>query len=70
MIASAYLDESAVAGITGLSKRTLQNWRFMRKGPPYRKVGRRVFYRLEDIVAFMESRVVNHDAGFQGGSHD
>jgi hypothetical protein len=35
-----------------MSPRTLERWRWQRIGPPYLKVGGRVVYRLEDIVAY------------------
>ena len=49
-----YLDEIQVAAMTGLSRRTLQNWRFLKKGPAFFKVGRRVLYAPEDIAEFIE----------------
>ena len=34
------------------SVRTLQRWRKTGYGPPFLVIGRSVFYRLEDILAF------------------
>jgi hypothetical protein len=35
-----------------ISARTLERWRWLRLGPPYVKVGGRVVYRLEDVLAY------------------
>jgi predicted DNA-binding transcriptional regulator AlpA len=35
---------------------TLESWRSAGCGPPYLKIGRRVFYRLADVDAWLESR--------------
>jgi predicted DNA-binding transcriptional regulator AlpA len=42
-----------VARLFGLSVRTVQNWRFVNRGPKYIKIGRTVRYRQEDISAFL-----------------
>jgi predicted DNA-binding transcriptional regulator AlpA len=54
-----YLDEKKVSELTGLALSTLRNWRFLRKGLPYCKVGRSVRYPLEEVYSFMERRRVN-----------
>jgi hypothetical protein len=33
---------------------TLRNWRHLRKGPAYIKLGRSVRYRIEDLINFIE----------------
>ena len=43
-----------------LSPRTLERWRWLKEGPRYLKVGGRVIYRLEDIIAFEEQQL--HEA--------
>ncbi len=40
-----------------LSHRTLERWRLRDEGPAYMKLGGRVAYRLEDIVAFEAGRL-------------
>jgi hypothetical protein len=35
-----------------ISPRTLERWRWQRKGPPYLRIGGRVVYRLDDVEAF------------------
>jgi len=56
---SRYLKEKEVAELTGLALQTLRNWRLLRKGPPYCKVGRSVRYPLAEVYSFMEKRRVN-----------
>ena len=49
------IDETHAAAILGVSRKTLLNWRTLRKGPRYRKIGARlVRYRRADLVAFIE----------------
>ncbi len=45
-----------------ISPRTLERWRWLGQGPRYLKVGGRVIYRLEDIIAFEEHRLHEADA--------
>lgn len=35
-----------------MSPRTLERWRWLGTGPAYIKLGGKVIYRLEDVVAF------------------
>jgi hypothetical protein len=35
-----------------VSERTLERWRWKRKGPPYLKIGGRVVYELSAIEAY------------------
>jgi hypothetical protein len=47
------LSEREAARLLGLTcSRTLCEWRRLRKGPPYRKVGRLVRYTVDDLLAF------------------
>jgi hypothetical protein len=48
--------QQAADYLGGLSIRTLEKWRVTGEGPPYVKMGRRVLYRLEDLVAWINSR--------------
>lgn len=41
------------AKLMGLSWRTLEDWRLRGNGPCFLKLGRRVFYRVSDIIAFL-----------------
>jgi hypothetical protein len=51
------LDESAVAAMIQVEKKTLQAWRCRGGGPPFIRVGRLVRYRPEHLQAWLESRV-------------
>jgi hypothetical protein len=35
-----------------MSPRTLERWRWEKKGPPYLKIGRHIVYRVEDIEMY------------------
>ena len=48
------LDEKEVAAILKCGINTLRNWRSLKKGPPFVKVGERlVRYRRADLAAFV-----------------
>ncbi len=49
-----YLTAAEVEQMTGISSRTLEAWRGLRKGPDYYKVGRAVRYKADDIRDFIE----------------
>lgn len=53
-----FLTERGVAELTGLGLGTLRNWRLLRKGPPFRKLGWAVRYSRADVVAWMDARRV------------
>lgn len=61
-----FLDQHTLAKRWTLSERTLERWRWVKQGPSYFKLGRRVVYRLEHILAFEAKGlhvVVQPDAG-------
>ena len=60
-----HLYQEDVARRWGVSPRTLERWRWERKGPPYLKIGHHIVYRLEDIEAF-ESRHMQAPAPTEG----
>jgi hypothetical protein len=49
------------AKVLDISVQTLRNWRHMRKGPTYLKIGRSVRYRLDDLNTFMENNRIDPD---------
>jgi hypothetical protein len=51
-----FVEETDYAKIRGSSLRTCQRDRHLRISPPYVKIGRRVFYRVEAIQAWLISR--------------
>ena len=53
-----YITEKEVAEITGRALSTLRNERFLGKGIPYIKIGKSVRYKYEDVIEFMESRMI------------
>jgi len=53
-ITNQNLTETQAAKYLGLQNRqTLANWRHIRKGPAYCRVGRRIIYRLQDLDAYL-----------------
>ena len=47
-----HLDQRDLGRRWHMSVRTLERWRWCKRGPKYIKVGGRVLYRLADIEAF------------------
>jgi len=48
------LDEGALSALLGVSRSTLQMWRYASRGPRYLKIGRLVRYRRVDVEAFLK----------------
>ncbi len=57
-----HLNEFDLAKRWNISERTLQRWRWKKKGPPYLKIGGRVAYRLSDVEAWEEENLKKPDA--------
>lgn len=49
------IPERQLAGRWGKSVRTLQRWRYQRRGPAYLQIGGSVYYTIADILAFERS---------------
>lgn len=47
-----FFTETQLAERWNLSRRTLQRWRYLGVGPAFIRLGRRVIYSLDDIMAF------------------
>jgi excisionase family DNA binding protein len=59
MNSDALLSERQVAEMVGLSLATLRRWRAKKQGPAFAKLGASsVRYRYQDVMAWIESRVV------------
>ena len=59
--------EHQAAAILSTAVRTLRNWRALRKGPRYRKIGARlVRYHRADLAEFQQ--VISGDAGKAGAA--
>ena len=51
------LSQTDLANRWRMSPRTLERWRFTGEGPRFIKLGGRVLYRLEDVVAFEDRQI-------------
>lgn len=51
-----YLSESELAAELGVTVRSVQLWRQKRQGPPWTKLGQRVFYRRSAFTEWLLSR--------------
>lgn len=49
------LNTKEAAEYLGIRPQTLHNWRTLKKGPDYIKMGSRVIYRLEDLNLFIQA---------------
>ena len=49
---ACHLTQAALARRWGISPRTLERWRWLRRGPPFLKLGGHVAYRQEDILTY------------------
>lgn len=49
-----HLTTPAAAVFVGRAAQTLVNWRGLKRGPPFHRVGRSITYRVGDLVAWME----------------
>jgi excisionase family DNA binding protein len=59
---SAFLSESDAAEYLGLSKKTLQRWRFNHKGPTYAKLNNKLIrYHHADLDEWVNQQIVTHD---------
>ena len=47
-----FLTPRELASRWRMSHKTLEKWRYVKKGPPYVKVGKRIRYHLETIENF------------------
>ena len=54
-ILAGYLTSKDLAQALGVSERTIARWHRFREGPPRVEFGRKVFYRLESVSAWMAS---------------
>jgi hypothetical protein len=53
-----YLFTEDLVHLTGIPATTWGKWRSLKKGPPYRKLGRRAAYLPDDISRWEESQKV------------
>lgn len=62
------LDETQSAKKLKLSRQTLANWRCARKGPPYSRLGSRIFYQEEDLEKFVTQKRIDPEAAVSARS--
>lgn len=55
------LTQAQLAQYTGVSEKTLERDRFLRRGIPYVKVGRLVRYRITDVERHLAANTVATD---------
>ena len=61
-----FLTESEAAEYIGISKKTLQRWRFGRRGPNYVRVaGKLIRYHQAILDAWMDQQTIKHENGGQ-----
>ncbi len=51
-------DEASVAALLNMTLPSLRNQRARDAGPPYQRIGRRVFYPLDKLRAFLAASTV------------
>ena len=49
------VDEASLAARLGVSRSTLQSWRYSARGPRWIKLGRLIRYRVIDVDAYLEA---------------
>lgn len=54
-VLDGYLTDDEQARVLLLTPRTLRNWRRLGKGPPYVRVGKRIFYPLAGNAAWLKA---------------
>lgn len=55
------LSPADLAALIGVDERTLALWRSQHKGPDFCRLGRAVFYRRADVLAWVELNVTATD---------
>lgn len=51
-MSDTFLNQSRLASRWQISPRTLERWRWKGEGPSFVKIGGRVVYRIEDVLAY------------------
>lgn len=53
---SELLDEARLSAMLGVSRSTLQSWRYSGRGPRFIKLGRLIRYRNTDVEAYLRAQ--------------
>lgn len=53
------LSEDQTAAELDQAKPTLQTWRCLRRGPPWVKIGRKIYYPRDGILRWLKSREID-----------
>ncbi len=56
-ILPAHLTQAELATRWRITTRTLDRWRLDGKGPAWMRLGTRILYRAEDVLAFEQARM-------------
>lgn len=59
MEAQKILNEVEVSKLIGLALPTLRNWRHLRRGPAYIKMGKAVRYNQDDVLAYVARKRID-----------
>lgn len=54
-----YITEKEASDLLRLNRQTLANWRHLRRGPAYCKLGGAVRYRVSDLISYAESKRID-----------
>ena len=60
-LAKQYLKDVEVSRLIGRSIGTLRNDRYYSRGIPYSRIGRSIYYKIEDVHAYLEQRKICHE---------
>jgi hypothetical protein len=60
-----FLSVAEAAKMLGLRPETLSNWRYKRKGPPFRKYGNQIWYDPEEVSAWLDQHRVEPKPGIE-----
>jgi DNA-binding transcriptional MerR regulator len=61
VIRGNYLSEAETAEELGVKVKTLRAWAMLKKSPSRTKIGRKIFYREEDLINWIESKAQFYD---------
>lgn len=51
-----YLTTKELSERLSIARGTLQNWRLTKSGPPFKKLGKVIRYKLSDVLRWLEGK--------------